>query len=85
MKITEDEARELYEKKLEQEKNKYINKFPSGINVVNGPYGPYVTDGKKNARLAKTIDPVKLTEAEAKEILAKAPAKKKRFIRRKKA
>ncbi len=85
MKITEEEAREFYEKKLEQEANKYIQKFKSGINVVNGPYGPYVTDGKKNARLAKTIDPTKLTEAEAKELLAKAPAKKKRFVRRKKA
>lgn len=84
MKITEEEARELYAKKLEQEASKYINKFPGGINVVNGPYGPYITDGKKNARLAKTIDPEKLTEAEAKEILEKAPAKKKRFVRRKK-
>jgi DNA topoisomerase-1 len=84
MKITEEEAREFYEKKLEQEANKYIQKFKSGINVVNGPYGPYVTDGKKNARLAKTIDPTKLTEAEAKELLAKAPTKKKRFVRRKK-
>lgn len=84
MKISQEEARELYAKKLEQEASKYINKFPGGINVVNGPYGPYITDGKKNARLAKTIDPEKLTEAEAKEILEKAPAKKKRFVRRKK-
>lgn len=84
MKITEEEARELYAKKLDQEASKYINKFPGGINVVNGPYGPYITDGKKNARLAKTIDPEKLTETEAKEILEKAPAKKKRFVRRKK-
>lgn len=85
MKISHEEALELYAKKLEQEKNKYIQQFPSGINVVNGPYGPYVTDGKKNARLAKTIDPKKLTETEAKELIEKAPAKgKKRFIRRKK-
>ena len=83
MKISEEEAREFYDKKLEQEANKYIQKFPGGINVVNGPYGPYVTDGKKNARLAKTVDPTKLTEAEAKELIEKAPAKgKKRFVRR---
>ena len=85
MKITHEEALEFYAKKLETEANKYIQKFKSGINIVNGPYGPYVTDGKKNARLAKTIDPTKLTEAEAKELIDKAPAKgKKRFIRRKK-
>lgn len=82
MKITEEEARELYEKKLEQEKNKYIQQFASGINVINGPYGPYVSDGKKNVRLAKSVDPKKLTEAEAKELIAKAPAKKKRVVRR---
>lgn len=86
MKITHEEALEFYAKKLEQEANKYIQKFPGGISVVNGPYGPYVTDGKKNARLAKTIDASKLTEAEAKELIEKAPAKgKKRFVRRKKS
>lgn len=85
MKITLEEALEFYAKKLEQEANKYIQKFPSGINVVNGPYGPYVTDGKKNARLAKTVDATLLTEAEAKDLIEKAPAKgKKRFVKRKK-
>ena len=82
MKITEEEASELYAAKLEKEANKYIAQFKSGIKIVNGPYGPYITDGKKNARIPKTTDPAKLTEADAKEILAKAPAKKKRFVRR---
>jgi DNA topoisomerase I len=85
MKITEAEAKELYAEKLEKEKNKYIQTFKSGIQIVNGPYGPYVTDGKKNARIPKATDPTKITEAEAKELIAKAPAKKKRIIRRKKA
>jgi topoisomerase IA-like protein len=44
-----------------------------------------VTDGKKNARIAKDVDPAKLTEAEAKEMIDKAPAKKKFVRRRKKA
>ncbi len=83
MKITEEEARELYAKKLEAEANKYIQIFEkSGIKVVNGPYGPYITDGKKNARIPKSVDPAKITEAEAKELVDKAPAKKKRVIRR---
>lgn len=83
MKITEEEARELYAKKLEAEANKYIQIFDkSGIKVVNGPYGPYITDGKKNARIPKSVDPAKITEAEAKELVDKAPAKKKRVIRR---
>ncbi|MBI1856707.1 type I DNA topoisomerase [Candidatus Saccharibacteria bacterium] len=83
MKISLEEALELYDEKLQQEANKYIQRFTSGINIVNGPYGPYITDGKKNARLDKTIDPTKLTEAEAKTMLEKAPSKsKKRFVRR---
>lgn len=82
MKITETEARELYAEKLEKEANKYIAQFKSGVSIVNGPYGPYITDGKKNARIPKTTDPTKITEPEAKEMLAKAPAKKKRFVRR---
>lgn len=84
MKITEDEARVLYAEKLEKEANKYIAQFKSGINIVNGPYGPYITDGKKNARIPKETDAYKITEAEAKDFLAKAPAKKKRFARRNK-
>jgi len=83
--ITEAEARELYAAKLEKDANKYINEFPSGIKVVNGPYGPYVTDGKKNAKIAKDVEPAKLTEAECKKLLAEAPARKKFVRRRKKA
>lgn len=82
MKITEDEARELYAKKLEQEANKNIQLFDSGIKILNGPYGPYVTDGKKNARIPKATDPLTMSEADAKALLDKAPAKKKRFVRR---
>ncbi len=83
MKITEDEAREFYAKKLQQEAEKNISEFPSGIKVLNGPYGPYVTDGKKNARIAKSVDPKSLTEEQAKEMLEKAPDKPRRFKKRK--
>jgi DNA topoisomerase I len=83
--ITLEEARELYVSKLKKDADKFINEFPSGIKVVNGPYGPYITDGKKNAKIPKDkdIDPAKLTEAECKKLLDEAPARKK-FTRRKK-
>jgi len=83
--IDEAEARRLYEEKLEKEANKYIQQFPGGINVINGPYGPYITDGKKNAKIPKEQDPAKLTEEECKKLLADAPAKgkgKRRFTKR---
>lgn len=82
MSITLDEALELYKEKLEKEANKYIAQFNNGISIVNGPYGPYITDGKKNARIPKETDPKTITEAAAKEMLDKAPTKKKRFVRR---
>ena len=34
----------------------------SGVKVLNGPYGPYVTDGKKNVRVPKDTDPKSLSE-----------------------
>ena len=82
--ITEPEARELYKAKLEKDANKYIQVFKSGIQVVNGPYGPYITDGKKNAKIPKETEPSKLTEEECKKLLAEAPARgKRRFFRKK--
>jgi DNA topoisomerase-1 len=80
--IDETTARELYIEKLAKDAAKHINEFKSGIKILNGPYGPYITDGKKNARIAKDVDPKTITEKEAKELLAKAPAKKRGFKRR---
>ncbi len=80
--ITEAEARELYEQKLAKDAAKHIAEFASGIKILNGPYGPYITDGKKNARIAKDTDPTKITEAEAKKLLAEAPVKKRGGFKR---
>lgn len=80
--ITESEARELYEAKLAKDIAKNIKEFAGGLKILNGPYGPYITDGKKNARIAKDQDPVKLTEVEAKALLAAAPVKKRGGFRR---
>lgn len=76
--ITEEEARELYADKLKKEAEKNIADF-GDIKVLNGRFGPYVTDGTKNAKIPKETDPKSLTEAQAKELLDKVPAKKKRF------
>lgn len=80
--ITEEEARGLYEEKLAKDAAKHINEFPGGIKVLNGPYGPYITDGKKNARIDKEKDPAKITETEAIALLKAAPAKKRGGFRR---
>lgn len=82
--ITEKEARDLYAAKLKSEAEKNIADFGDGIKVLNGRFGPYVTDGKKNAKIPKDQKPEKITHEEAKKLLAEAPAAgKKRFTRRK--
>jgi DNA topoisomerase-1 len=85
--ITLEEALVAYKEKLEKEANKYIQRFDSGIDVLNGQYGPYITDGKKNAKIPKDKEPAELTEKECKELLAAAPAKGKgrKFPKRKTA
>lgn len=82
--ITEADARSLYEAKLTAEANKIIAEFDGGIKVLNGQYGPYITDGKTNIRVPKSQDAAKLTKAAAMELFKKAPAKKNRFKSRSK-
>ena len=74
--ITLERALELYEAKLKSEAEKNIADFGDGIKVLNGRYGPYITDGKKNAKIPKDADPKKITHDEAKKLLAETPAKK---------
>lgn len=81
LKITEGEARRLYAAKLKSEAEKNIADFGE-VKVLNGRFGPYVTDGKKNAKIPKDKDPKKITEEQAKKILAEAPDKKPRFTKR---
>lgn len=45
------------------------------LKILRGPYGPYITDGKKNARVPKETDPQKLSEREAQKMLDAAPDK----------
>ena len=80
--ITEAEAREIIT--TIAEKRKPIKEFPSGIQILNGPYGPYIKKDKTNARIPKDVDPETVTEADAKALLDAAPKTKRKFARRKK-
>lgn len=82
--VTEEKARELYKAKLEAEAAKTISNFGK-IKILNGQYGPYITDGKKNAKIPKDTDPAKITEAEAEAMLKAAPAKRKGGFKRRAA
>ena len=73
--ITLEKARELYAAKLQAEAEKNIADFGDGIKVLNGRFGPYITDGTKNAKIPKDTDPKTITHEQALELLKAAPAK----------
>jgi DNA topoisomerase-1 len=67
-------ALELIRAKEELDANRIILDFPdAGIQVLNGRYGPYITDRAKNAKIPKDRDPRTLTLDECKELIAAAP------------
>jgi DNA topoisomerase-1 len=69
-------ALELIEEKKIADANRIILDFEDdGIQVLNGRYGPYITDKAKNARVPKDREPKSLTLEECKELLAAAPVR----------
>lgn len=72
-------ALELIEAKKIEDANRIIQDFEGeGIQVLNGRYGPYITNKEKNARVPKDREPKSLTLEECKELLAAAPVRGKR-------
>ncbi|HEU4487469.1 MAG TPA: DNA topoisomerase I [Povalibacter sp.] len=73
-------AMELIRAKEELDANRIILDFPdAGIQVLNGRYGPYITDRVKNAKIPKEREPRTLTLDECRELLAAAPVRRGRF------
>jgi len=72
-------ALELIAQKKIEDANRIIQDFEEeGIQVLNGRYGPYITDKKKNARVPKDREPKSLTLEECRELLAAAPERGRR-------
>ncbi len=73
--VTLDRALELIEEKKKADAEKQIKVFKDdGISILRGRYGPYVTDGKKNARVPKDREPDSLDLEECRQLLENAPA-----------
>jgi DNA topoisomerase-1 len=72
-------ALELIEAKKIEDANRIIQDFEEqGIQVLNGRYGPYITDKTKNARVPKDREPKSLSLEECIELLAAAPVRGRR-------
>ncbi|MGI9304364.1 MAG: DNA topoisomerase I [Gammaproteobacteria bacterium] len=77
--ITLERALEVIEHKKQEDANRIIQQFKgSDIQVLNGRYGPYVTNGKKNAKIPKDKEPAALTLQECEALIAAAPEKRSR-------
>ena len=82
--LTLERALELVRDKKEFDANREIKVFAgTDIKVLRGRYGPYITDGVKNARIPKDVEnPETLTLEVCQDLIEKAPLPK---SRRKKA
>jgi DNA topoisomerase-1 len=77
-------ALELIEEKKIADANRIIRDFEvDNIQVLNGRYGPYITDKSRNARVPKDTDPKSLTLEQCRELLASAPVRGKRGQKKK--
>ncbi len=75
--ISAARALELVEEKKLADAKRLIREFPeAGVRVLNGRYGPYVTDGSQNASVPKDRQPSELTLAECRQLIKDAPARK---------
>ncbi len=88
--VTLERAIELLQTKLNAAAAAMLRTFDgSPVQILSGRYGPYITDGKKNANLPKDTTTEAITLEACLKLLEKAPAKKagarKTAFRKKKA
>jgi DNA topoisomerase-1 len=82
-KITLERALEVIAAKKLADANRLILDFPEqGIQVLNGRYGPYITNKAKNAKIPKDRVPSEVTLEECQALLAAAPERRGRGMRR---
>src|SRR5690606_5197234 len=61
-----DRAVQLIEEKEEIARNRIISQWDgSDVQVLNGRYGPYISNGQLNAKIPKDVEPSSLTLEEA--------------------
>ncbi|KFN44070.1 DNA topoisomerase I [Arenimonas oryziterrae] len=69
--VTFERAVELIRAKEEMVANRLIKAFPgTDIQILNGRFGPYISDGEKNGKIPKDREPASLTQEECVALLA---------------
>jgi DNA topoisomerase-1 len=83
--ITLERALELVAEKKIADADRTIKSFDgTDIQVLRGRYGPYITNGKKNARIPKDTEPEDLTLEQCTELIKAAPERRKKNKKKKK-
>jgi len=77
--VTLDQALELIAQHKAMIKERNIKTFSeAGIEILKGRYGPYVTDGKRNASVPKDVEPESLDLEQCRKLLDEAPPRGRR-------
>ncbi|MEN1728153.1 MAG: type I DNA topoisomerase, partial [Pseudomonadota bacterium] len=77
--VTLEQALELVAAHKQMLKDRIIKTFESeGIEILKGRYGPFVTDGKRNASVPKDVEPESLDLEQCKKMLDEAPPRGRR-------
>jgi DNA topoisomerase I len=72
--ITPERALEVIAEKIAADAARILREWPdSPVRILNGRWGPFVTDGERNGRLPKDCDPQAYTLEQLTTILAEAP------------
>jgi len=82
--INEKEARKFITEKKKELAKQLVQDFGDGLQIKDGRYGPYVTNGKVNAKIPKDKNPEKLTEDDAKQLIKDKKSGKNRRKKRSK-
>ena len=79
LKVTLEECgKVISETSVQQAVNTVMAEFPSGIQIINGRYGPYIKFNGSNYKLPKGTDAASLDEPKCKEIIdSSTPTEKK--------
>jgi len=68
--VTLEKAIELLEEKKKKDAERIIQDFEGeNIQILKGPYGPFIKAGRKNVKIPEGKEPASLTLAECKEII----------------
>ncbi len=86
MTLTFEEGISLIEKKRQYEQQRQIKTFAENpdVEILNGPYGPYISMSGKNYKIPSGVEPASLDLAACMEIITKASEKPSTPRRRKK-